>query len=308
MFDALIDPGQRVLHCGHHHLVLDRPRIMAVVNVTPDSFSDGGRHFDAQAAIAHGLAQAAAGADLLDVGGESTRPGADPVPVAEELRRVIPVVQALAEQTACVISVDTSKPEVMRAAVEAGAGMVNDVRALAAEGALDTVAGLDAAVCLMHMQGEPRTMQAQPHYDDVIGQVHRFLADRILACALAGIERNRIVVDPGFGFGKTLAHNLTLLAGLPRFADLDAPLLAGLSRKGMIGALTGREEPLQRVHGSLAAAVLAAQGGAAILRVHDVAATRDALAVQHAVAQAGASLPKRQETAAANIRWPDDDE
>lgn len=308
MFEELIDPSRRTLKCGGRRLILDRPRIMAVVNVTPDSFSDGGQHFDATAAIAHGLAQAAAGADLLDVGGESTRPGADPVPVAEELRRVIPVIQALAEQTSCVISVDTSKPEVMRAAVAAGAGMVNDVRALAAEGALDTVAGLDAALCLMHMQGEPGTMQEQPHYEDVIGQVHRFLADRILACALAGIERSRIVIDPGFGFGKTLEHNLTLLAGLPRFADLDAPLLAGLSRKGMIGTLTGREEPLQRVHGSVAAAVLAAQGGAAILRVHDVAATRDALAVQHAVAQAHARLPRRQDKAAASIRWPDEDE
>ena len=197
MFEELIDPSRRTLKCGGRRLILDRPRIMAVVNVTPDSFSDGGQHFDAGVAIAHGLAQAAAGADLLDVGGESTRPGADPVPVAEELRRVIPVIQALAEQTSCVISVDTSKPEVMRAAVAAGAGMVNDVRALAAEGALHTVAGLDAALCLMHMQGEPGTMQEQPHYEDVIGQVHRFLADRILACALAGIERSRIVIDPG---------------------------------------------------------------------------------------------------------------
>lgn len=308
MFNQLTDPAVRVLRCGSRHLLLDRPRIMAVVNVTPDSFSDGGQHFDTQAAIAHGLAQAAAGADVLDVGGESTRPGAAPVPVAEELRRVIPVIQALAEQTGCVISVDTSKPEVMRAAAGAGAGLVNDVRALAAAGALETVADLDVALCLMHMQGEPRTMQEQPHYDDVIGQVHRFLADRILACALAGIERNRLVIDPGFGFGKNLEHNLTLLAGLPRFADLDVPLLAGLSRKCMIGTLTGQDDPRQRVHGSIAAAVLAAQGGAAILRVHDVAATREALAVQHAVAEAGRRLPQWQDTrATSRPRWPDED-
>ncbi|MCK9489921.1 MAG: dihydropteroate synthase [Xanthomonadales bacterium] len=307
MFEDLIDPGHRVIQCGSRRLVLDRPRIMAVVNVTPDSFSDGGRYFDPQRAIAHGLAQAAAGADVLDIGGESTRPGADPVSVQEELRRVIPVIQALAGQTRCVISVDTSKPEVMRQAVAAGAGLVNDVRALAAEDALATMAGLDAAVCLMHMQGEPGTMQAEPHYDDVVAQVHRFLAERMLACAMAGIDRRRILIDPGFGFGKTLEHNLTLLAGLQRFADLDAPLLAGLSRKRMIGELTGQQAPAERVAGSVAAALLAVERGAAIIRVHDVAASRDALAVQHALAQASARVPQRQPVAPSAPRWPDDE-
>lgn len=308
MFEDL-DPTKRHLACAGRRLLLDRPRIMGIVNVTPDSFSDGGDHFSTDAAIAHGLALAEQGADILDVGGESTRPGAADVPVDEEFRRVIPVIEALVRDSDRIVSVDTSKPEVMLAAIAAGAGMVNDVRALRTEGALDAVAGTGAAICLMHMQGEPRGMQDDPHYDDLIGEIHRFLAERVFACEMAGIERKRIVIDPGFGFGKTLEHNLDLLAGLDRFANLDLPILAGLSRKRMIATLTGRDDPPDRVHGSVAAAVLAAQSGAAIVRVHDVAATRDALAVQHAVALAADKLPKKRDASPATptIRWPDDD-
>lgn len=306
MFD--LDPSVRVLDCGGRRLVLDRPRVMAIVNVTPDSFSDGGQHFDAQAAIAHGLAQADAGADILDVGGESTRPGAAPVDLDEELRRVLPVVAALVERSALPVSIDTSKPEVMRAAVAAGAGMINDVRALAADGALDAAAAAGVPVCLMHMQGQPGDMQASPHYGDVIAEVHRFLADRLFACEMAGIDRKRLLVDPGFGFGKSLEHNLALLAGLDRFADLGVPLLAGLSRKRMIATVTGREEMAGRLHGSVAAALLAAARGAAIVRVHDVAATVDALALLRAVREAAGQLPRgKPSSAGPAIRWPDDD-
>lgn len=270
---------KRTIDCKGRLLVLDRPRIMGVVNVTPDSFSDGGLHFDANRAIAHGLALAAAGADILDVGGESTRPGAEPVALDEELRRVIPVIEGLAAQCALPISVDTSRPEVIRAAVAAGAGLVNDVRALRLPGALDAAAETGAAVCLMHMQGEPATMQQAPDYDDVVGEIQRFLADRILACQFAGIDKKKILVDPGFGFGKTLEHNLLLLVRLGTLRVLECPLLVGLSRKRMIGALTGREVPAERVAGSVAAALIAVQHGADIVRVHDVAETRDALAV-----------------------------
>jgi dihydropteroate synthase len=304
MFD--LDPAVRTLDCSGRSLILDRPRIMGIVNVTPDSFSDGGEHFDAEAAIAHGLKLASEGADMLDVGGESTRPGAGAVSATEEIRRVTPVIEALVAQTSLPISIDTGKPEVMRAAIAAGAGFINDVRALRTDGALEAVAQLKVPVCLMHMQGEPQTMQDAPHYDDVIAEVHRFLADRILACEMAGIERKCIVVDPGFGFGKNLEHNLTLLAGLRGLADLGVPVLVGLSRKRMIGVLTGEDEPLTRLHGSVAAAVLAAERGAVILRVHDVAATRQALAVQIALARTAASLPKPKPAAPA-IRWPDDD-
>ncbi|MBX3725908.1 MAG: dihydropteroate synthase [Xanthomonadales bacterium] len=301
------DPRVTVLDCAGRPLVLDRPRVMGIVNVTPDSFSDGGRHADAAAAIAHGLALVAEGADLLDVGGESTRPGAEAVPVEEELRRVLPVVEGLAAAGTVPVSIDTSRPEVMRAAVAAGAGMINDVRALRGEGALDAAAALGVPVCLMHMQGEPDSMQEAPHYDDVIAQVHRFLAERVFACEMAGIDRRRIVLDPGFGFGKTLEHNLALLSGLDRFSDLKLPILAGLSRKRMIGTLTGQDDPAQRLHGSVAAAVLAAERGARILRVHDVAATVQALAVQTALAAAAADLPRRTAAAAPAIRWPDED-
>jgi len=272
------------IDCGGRVLILERPLIMGVVNVTPDSFSDGGQLATVGAAVAHGLRLVAEGADLLDVGGESTRPGAEPVTVDEELHRVLPVIAALVAQTSVPLSVDTSKPAVMRAAVAAGAGMINDVLALRGEGALDAAAELGVPVCLMHMQGEPRSMQDAPDYADVVSEVHRFLADRVLACQFAGIEQRRLLVDPGFGFGKTLEHNLALLRGLGRFASLGVPLVAGLSRKGMLGRITGRELPQERVHASVAAALIAVQNGAAIVRVHDVAATRDALAVWQAVA------------------------
>lgn len=281
MFDTV---HRTLLLKGGATLVLDRPSIMGVVNVTPDSFSDGGSFDSAQAAVDHALRLVEQGADLLDVGGESTRPGAGPVDESEELRRVLPVVEALAARAGVPVSIDTAKPSVMRAALAAGASMVNDVLALRADGALDAVAEAGAAAVLMHMRGEPRTMQQDPHYDDVVADVHRFLADRILACQFAGIDRARLIVDPGFGFGKTLAHNLDLLRGMDRFATLGVPVLAGLSRKAMIGAITGHDTPRERLHGSVAAALLAVQKGAAIVRVHDVAATRDALAVWQAVA------------------------
>ena len=289
------------LDCAGRILRLDRARVMGIVNVTPDSFSDGGAHADA--AIAHGLRLVEEGADLLDVGGESTRPGAAAVPVEEELARVLPVVEALAARTGVPISIDTSKPEVMRAAVAAGAGMINDVCALAREGALDAAAELGVPVVLMHMRGEPRSMQEAPAYDDVVAEVHRFLADRIFAAELAGIPRARLVVDPGFGFGKDDGHNLALLARLEEFASLGVPLLAGISRKRTIGALTGRQVPAERVAGSVAAHLLAAQRGARIVRVHDVAATVDALKVWEAVA----AVPAPRRDAAPAIRWPDED-
>jgi dihydropteroate synthase len=287
----MFDTPQRTLDCRGQVLALDRPRIMGIVNVTPDSFSDGGAFDSAQAAVEHGLRLVAEGADLLDVGGESTRPGAAPVDEAEELRRVLPVIEALSARAGVPVSIDTSKPGVMRAAVAAGASMINDVLALRAEGALEAAAAAGVPVCLMHMQGEPRSMQDAPHYDDVVAEVHRFLADRLLACQFAGIDLRRLLVDPGFGFGKTLAHNLDLLRGLERFTSLGVPLLAGLSRKSMIGAITGRKDAADRVHGSAAAALVAVQRGAAIVRVHDVAATRDALAVWQAVA---AGIPVRE--------------
>lgn len=290
------------LDCAGRVLKLDRTRVMGIVNVTPDSFSDGGAHATAEAAVAHGLALAAQGADILDVGGESTRPGAAPVPLEEELRRVVPVIERLARETALPVSVDTRKPEVMRAAVQAGAGMVNDVGALRGDGALETAAALGVPVVLMHMLGEPGSMQDDPRYDDVVAEVHRFLAERIFAAELAGIARKNIVVDPGFGFGKTTGHNVLLLAGLERFAELGVPLLAGLSRKRSIGELTGRAVPGERVAGSVAAHLLAAQRGAAIVRVHDVAATVDALKVWEVVA----AVPAPRRDAALAIRWPDE--
>jgi dihydropteroate synthase len=293
------------LDCAGRLLRLDRTRVMGIVNVTPDSFSDGGDHATTEAAVAHGLRLAGEGADILDVGGESTRPGADDVPVEEELRRVVPVVERLVREAAIPVSVDSSKPEVMRAAVEAGAGMINDVFALRREGALETAAALGVPVVLMHMLGQPRSMQDAPHYDDAVAEVHRFLAERIFAAEMAGIDKKRIVVDPGFGFGKTLAHNLALLADLGRFAELGVPLMAGLSRKRSIGELTGRDDARERVHGSVAAALIAAQRGARLLRVHDVAATIDALKVWEAVA--AQPRPKPQASAAPALRWPDDD-
>ena len=291
------------LDCAGRKLLLDRPRVMGIVNVTPDSFSDGGAHADPGSAVAHGLRLAAEGADILDVGGESTRPGATPVPVDVELARVIPVIQALARECPLPISVDTSNPEVMRAAVAAGAGFINDVRALRGEGALDAAASLGVPVCLMHMQGEPHSMQDAPDYDDVVATVHGFLTQRIFACEMAGIPKKKLLIDPGFGFGKSLEHNLHLLRQLSRFTELGVAVLAGLSRKGMIGTLTGREAG-GRAHGSVAAALIAVQNGAAIVRVHDVAATVDALKVWHAVA--AVPLPRGKQ-APPGVRWPDDD-
>jgi len=292
------------LDCAGRVLKLDRPRVLGIVNVTPDSFADGGEHATLETAVAHGLKLAEEGADALDVGGESTRPGAADVGIDEELRRVIPVVERLARETTLPISIDTSKPEVMRAAVAAGAGMINDVYALRRDGALDAAASLGVPVVLMHMQGEPRSMQEAPRYEDVVADVHRFLAERIFAAEMSGIDKKRIVVDPGFGFGKTSAHNLLLLAQFERFTELGVPVLAGLSRKKTIGELTGRDDPHERVHGSVAAAVIAAQRGARLLRVHDVAATVDALRVWNAVAAQPMPRPK---AAAPSMRWPDDD-
>jgi len=292
------------LDCAGRILRLDRPQVMGIVNVTPDSFSDGGAHDTADAAVAHALRLVEEGADALDIGGESTRPGAAEVEVEEELRRVVPVIERLAAQVAVPISIDSSKPEVMRAAVQAGAGMINDVYGLRREGALDAAAALGVPVVLMHMQGEPRSMQAAPQYDEVVGEVHRFLAERIFAAEMAGIPKQRIVVDPGFGFGKDTAHNLQLLAQFERFVELGVPVLAGLSRKRSIGELTGRDVPADRVAGSVAAHLIAAQRGAAIVRVHDVAATVDALKVWNAVA---AVPTPRKATATPAIRWPDDD-
>jgi dihydropteroate synthase len=291
------------IDCNGRLLKLDAPRVMGIVNATPDSFADGGAHATVEAAIAHGMKLAEEGADLLDIGGESTRPGAEDVPLEEELRRVIPVIEALATRLAIPISIDTSKPEVMRAAVAAGAGFINDVHALRREGALDAAAELGVPVVLMHMQGEPRTMQANPQYEDVVAEVHRFLAERIFAAEMAGIEKKRIVVDPGFGFGKNVQHNLQLLAQLQRFTELGVPVLAGLSRKKTIGELTGRDAPGERVHGSVAAHLVAAQNGATIVRVHDVAATIDALKVWNAVA----AVPVPRAASKPAIAWPDDD-
>jgi len=261
------------LRCGRFELSLERPLVMGVVNVTPDSFSDGGRYQDRRDAVAHARRLIEEGADLVDVGGESTRPGAAPVSATEERKRILPVVEALREVP---VSVDTRRPEVMQAALAAGASMINDIEALRAPGAFEAVAKSGCGISLMHMQGEPGTMQADPRYGDVVGEVKDFLAGRIAACDKAGIARNRIVADPGFGFGKTPAHNLTLLKRLPEFADLGVPILAGWSRKSSLGRITGRETG-DRLAGSLAAALLALLGGARILRVHDVKETRDAV-------------------------------
>ena len=273
------------LACRDTVLDLAEPCVMGVLNVTPDSFSDGGRYADLAAAVARGVAMAEEGAAIIDVGGESTRPGAAAVSVQEELARVIPVIEQLAARVAVPISVDTSKPAVMSAAIAAGATLVNDVRALREPGALDAVARTGAAVCLMHMQGEPRTMQASPAYEDVVAEVRRFLAGRVEACVAAGIARERICVDPGIGFGKLPEHNLALLAGLGRLADPAIPVLVGVSRKSLIGIITGRPAA-ERLAGSVAFAALAASRGAAIIRAHDVAATVDAVKVASALRRA----------------------
>ncbi len=274
------------LQLGSDRLELSRPLVMGVLNRTPDSFSDGGAYTDFDAALAHARSMLGEGADILDIGGESTRPGAAPVSADEEIKRVIPLVERLAGGLGAQVSVDTSKPEVMRAAIQAGAVMINDVYALRQPGALEAVAASDVAVCLMHMQGEPRTMQENPRYQDVVREVAAFLLERAEACLAAGIARDRIVLDPGFGFGKTLEHNLTLLKRLPELASLGYPLLVGLSRKSMLGTLLGGKPADQRLHISVAAAVPAAVvNGAHILRVHDVAPTDDVMKVAWAVAK-----------------------
>ncbi len=267
-----------VLDCVGRPLDLSRPRVMGVLNVTPDSFSDGGQTLVLDAALQRAEAMVMAGAAIIDVGGESTRPGAVAVDAAEEIRRVVPVIAAIAAHFPIPISVDTSKPEVMRAAVAAGAGLINDVRALRLPEALDAAASLGVPVCLMHMQGEPGTMQQGPSYTDVVAEVSGFLKARMAACVAAGIPEARILLDPGFGFGKTLTHNLALLAGLGAIAALGRPVLVGLSRKSMLGAITGRGVE-QRLAAGLAAAVLAVERGAVLVRTHDVAETMDALAV-----------------------------
>ena len=268
-------------HCGKFQFELSRPLVMGIVNVTPDSFSDGGRHLSAANAIAHARQLIADGADILDIGGESTRPGAALVSEQEELDRVLQVVEGLRD-IPVPISIDTYKPEVMRAALAAGASMVNDINALQTAGALEVVADCNAGVCLMHKQGMPQTMQQHPQYQDAVSEVSAFLRERIAVAETAGIARDRIVIDPGFGFGKTLAHNLDLLSDLDTFSALGVPVLAGLSRKSMLGAITGREVN-DRMAASLAAAMLAVERGAAIVRVHDVRETVDALKIWNAV-------------------------
>ena len=268
--------------CGKFQLDLSRPNVMGIINVTPDSFSDGGKYTALDSAIAHAQQLIAEGADILDIGGESTRPGAAPVSLQEELRRVIPLIEALSPVTPIPLSIDTYKSEVMRAAIQAGAHIVNDVRALQAPGALDAVANSDVGVCLMHMQGMPQTMQLNPSYQDVVSEVKQFLHDRAAACLVRGISAARIVLDPGFGFGKTKEHNIALIQHLDNLADLGYPLLVGLSRKSVLGKIAGGNEQ-QRLHAGLAASVISVMKGARIVRVHDVKATVDALKVVSAV-------------------------
>jgi len=282
-------PAQLNLRAGAYSLALSRPLIMGVLNVTPDSFSDGGRFDSPDSALVHAREMVAAGADIIDVGGESTRPGSPGVSADEELRRVIPVLGALRTALDVPLSIDTSKPEVMRQALAAGASMVNDVNALQAPGALDAVVASEASVCLMHMQGLPRSMQERPFYRDVVAEVAEFLLGRARVLLGAGVVRERIVLDPGFGFGKTLEHNRALFRGLPRLAALGYPLLAGVSRKSMIGSLLGDRPVEGRVIGSVTAALLAVQAGVHIVRVHDVRETADALAIHEALRLQGAS-------------------
>ncbi len=271
--------------CGKFQLDLSTPRVMGIVNVTPDSFSDGGKFAATNLAIEHALILAEEGADILDIGGESTRPNATPVSLQEELDRVIPVIEALVKQFKQVnipISIDTYKPQVMQAAIAAGASMVNDVRGLQEEYALQIVAKSNVGVCLMHMQGTPQTMQQNPQYNDVVIDVKEFLASRLQASIHAGVDKNRILLDPGFGFGKTREHNITLLQNLESFADLGQPLLVGLSRKSVLGQMTGNDVNA-RLYASIAASVIATMKGAKILRVHDVKATVEALKVVSAI-------------------------
>lgn len=272
---------KRTVHCGGVIFDLSRPLIMGIVNVTPDSFSDGGKFLSAERAIAHALRLKGEGADILDVGGESTRPGGEEISAEEELRRVLPVVAGLVKR-GLPVSIDTQKTAIMKQALAAGACMINDVNALLADGALDVAAASDAGICFMHRQGTAKTMQLNPHYDDVVAEVKAFLLGRAEAAMAAGIARSRIVLDPGFGFGKNRAHNVRLLNSLPELAAAGFPILAGLSRKSLLGDFTGRL-PEERVAASVAAAIIAVQKGAAVVRVHDVAATKDALTVLSAL-------------------------
>jgi len=271
-----------IFSCGKFQLDLSRPHVMGIVNITPDSFSDGGRYASTEKAIAHAMQLVADGADILDIGGESTRPGATPVSLEEELSRVIPVIEELVGKAGIAISIDTYKPEVMRQAILAGVDIVNDVRALQEPGALEIVAQSNAGVCLMHMKGTPQTMQIEPVYDDVVAEVTDFLQERLLAAESAGIAADRIVLDPGFGFGKRTAHNLALLQDLAAIKALGRPLLVGLSRKSVLGQLLGNDVD-ERLHASIAASVISVMKGASIVRVHDVKATADALKVVAAV-------------------------
>ncbi len=278
-----------LLRCGPHSLDLSTPLVMGVLNVTPDSFSDGGSFATVEAAVSRALQMIEEGAGLIDVGGESTRPGAQAVGAEEEIRRVVPVIEALAARAQVPISVDTSKATVMTAAMGSGASMINDVRALREPGALDAAANTQAAICLMHMQGEPRTMQADPQYGDVVAEVSDFLRQRAAACRASGIEQDRLLIDPGIGFGKRLEHNLALLAGLPALAALGWPVLVGVSRKSMFGALLGRAVD-ERIAGGVAAATAAVLAGASMVRAHDVAATVDAVKVAVALREAGKAV------------------
>ncbi|SNY54147.1 Dihydropteroate synthase [Arsukibacterium tuosuense] len=267
---------------GQRQLDLSQPAVMGILNITPDSFSDGGQHLSPAAALRQAEQMLADGAMILDIGGESTRPGAAAVSLQQELDRVVPVIEAIRQRFDCVISVDTSKAGVMSAAVKAGADMINDVQALQGDGALACAAELNVPVCLMHMQGQPRTMQQQPQYDDVVVEVIKFLQRRALDCQFSGISKDQLILDPGFGFGKTLSHNYQLLAGLEQLVKLGYPVLAGMSRKSMIGQLL--DIPLdQRLAGSLACATIAALQGARIIRVHDVKETVQAVQVATAV-------------------------
>jgi dihydropteroate synthase len=271
-----------IFHCGNFQLDLNQPKVMGIVNVTPDSFSDGGKFSQTKLAIAHAVKLAEEGASILDIGGESTRPNATPVSLQEELDRVIPVIEVLVKQVNIPISIDTYKPAVMQAAIEAGASMVNDVRALQEHGALEIAAKSNVGICLMHMQGTPQTMQQNPQYDDVVEEVKAFLNARLQACIHAGCKPGNILLDPGFGFGKTQQHNITLLQNLAGFADFGQPLLVGLSRKSVLGKMTGNDVEA-RLYASIAASVIAAMKGAKILRVHDVKATVEALKVVTAI-------------------------
>jgi dihydropteroate synthase len=262
--------------CNGKSLDLTHPQVMGVLNVTPDSFSDGGDFFSLDKAVARALQMEAEGAAIIDIGGESTRPGAAPVTLEDEIRRVVPVIEALTSRLKVPISIDTRKPGVMRAAIQAGAGFINDINALREPGALEVAAGFAVPVCLMHMQGEPRTMQEDPRYENVVGEVADFLQRRITACEQAGVGRERLLLDPGFGFGKTVAHNLYLLERLNVLTRLGLPLVVGLSRKSMIARLLGLE-PGERLPASIALAVLAVERGARLVRSHDVAATWQAL-------------------------------